>query len=54
MSLSDKSDSKGNPRTSEVEINLRPSGEQSFFEKTAVQKDQIQIQLPELEEAINR
>lgn len=52
MSLSDKSDSKGHPRTSEVEINLRPSEEQSFFEKTAVQRDQIQIELPEPEEEI--
>jgi hypothetical protein len=50
MSLSDKSNKKSYLRNSELELILRPSEEPSFFEKLAVQKDQIQFELPEPEE----
>lgn len=52
MSLSDKSDAKRCLRNSEIELILRPSEEPSFFEKVAVQKDQIQFELPEPDEVI--
>ncbi|KTD32898.1 hypothetical protein Lnau_2546 [Legionella nautarum] len=52
MSLSEKSDAKRYLRNSEIEINLKPSAEQSFFEKVAVHMDQIQFELPEPEEEI--